>query len=238
MVLFLTPLVLAYLLDISSQMSGPFVPVSRCSAHTTGFGMLLSCPSLLCVCSDGNSRGRFPVVSQGHCRPWVDQRSLFLSSSWGPLLAGCWLPRRALPCFSLALGPPHEHLHGQCLLPPHVLTFRLDSSAWQGCCVFPPSRWRHLPPKSHADAPAPSLLLLIVLMRNSILQRGSSDYPRVLSCVEKNSYTWAPLGPSHKRKVPEPHRHLFNDISLQRPFCDQPQFCSGQATLPSFSGPL
>lgn len=184
------------------------------------------------------------MVSQGHHRPWVDQRSLLLSSSCGPLPQAIGF-QDGCSCVSLCpSGPPHDHLHGQCLLPPHVLTLRPDSlhdkeivsflllegdiflrnltlmpvvlSLWVGFLLS-------------TLAPAPSLLLLlIVLMGNSVLPRGSSDYPRVLNCIEKNNYTWAPSGPSHRRKVPEPHRHLFNDISSQRPFCDQPQFCNGK----------
>lgn len=65
LVLFLTPSVLAYLLDISSQMPGHFVPVHRRSTHTVGLECFsFVCVSFTCVHGDGNSRGRFHVVAQ------------------------------------------------------------------------------------------------------------------------------------------------------------------------------
>lgn len=221
LVLFLTPSVLAYLLDISSQMSGHVVPVHRRSAHTIGFGMLLCCLclSFMRVHGDGDSRfqrqeGSVRLLRYTAGPEWIEA----MSSLAFPVVPS-WQ--------AVDFGDGHSHIY---LCPPgspHALSrvsvFCLlmssprGQTAWFGKeAVFPPSGWRHLPKKSHPDAffplsvglplstlaPAPSLpiplLLLTLLMKNRFLCKGASDCTRVLTCIEKNDYLSSSGASSHK----------------------------------------
>lgn len=174
--------------------------------------LFFCCLSFMYVRGGGNRRGRLHVVPQENCRPtWINAVSALalpvVPPPTGWALTHCLCPS----------GAPHT-LMAQCLLPPHVLSLRPHSFAWQEAVsfllldgdIFLRSLilllvllplWVGLLVSTLAAAPFP--LLFTLLMRNWVLRKGLSDYPRVLNCIEKNNCTWVHPGPPPIRKVPE-----------------------------------
>lgn len=180
--------------------------------------LFFCCLSLMYVRGGGTSRGRFHVVPQENRRPCVDQRRLLLSSSRSS-------PSHRLGARTLSLSlrsPPHTH--GSVSSAPSCPQREATQLCLARSCVFPPRRWSHLPKKSYRAACSPLSVgwfasehtrcsplspSFYSAVQKWVLQKGLSDYPRVLNCVEKNNCTWVHPGPPPIIKVPEPSHTPF-----------------------------